>query len=95
MAKYEPTYVSQLAEIMMSEAARIVLTRTIVYGALGLVVGYVVGQGYRGGMLSAILLAVIGAALGWVTARGQVLLLRAQAQMMLTQLQIEMNTRPR
>ncbi len=95
MTKYEPSYVSELATIIMAAAQRIIVTRTIVFGVVGFVFGYAAGMANGSSILFATVLGAIGAGLGWVTAQNQVLIMRAQAQLLLTQLQIEMNTRSR
>ncbi|MGB7287151.1 MAG: hypothetical protein WBC71_09490 [Salaquimonas sp.] len=98
MAQYDPQYVEHLADEIMAAASRFVTIRTIVWGFIGLLIGFAAGASagfFSSGtsLIGALIGGILGAALGYWTAQTVVLRMRAEAQLMLTQLEIEKNTR--
>lgn len=97
MDKYNPEYVEKLVKELMRKASGIVLTRTI----LGLILGSILGIGLQsatGNNFSSIwpivIAIIVFGVLGFFSGQAAALRIRAEAQLMLTQLEIEKNTRP-
>lgn len=93
MTKYNPEYVEQLAEELMKSAAITIAVRTIFGAIVGAGVGVFVGNAILGDTsIGFLIFGAIGGVLGYFNGKSAVLRIRAEAQLMLTQLQIERNT---
>jgi len=95
---YDPSPIIGLAQAILSYADGIVLRATLLGGAIGIVGGLVaaavIGLGSAGLFIAAVA-AAFGAFIFRSAALGRVLVLRADAQMLLLMVRIEENTRPK
>jgi uncharacterized membrane protein YeaQ/YmgE (transglycosylase-associated protein family) len=90
---YNEKIIESFADKLYQMADRIVLT----YVVIGLLVGGILGaiaSELSSNSIMTLLLAVIGAGIGYAIASPKAFLLRLQAQISLCQVQIERNTRP-
>lgn len=87
MTKYDPSIIGQFADELYGRATLIVVLWTVGFGLLGLVAGFAFGGAI------AVLLALVGAGLGFVVGQQRVFMMRLWAQLALLMVQVETNTR--
>ena len=92
MVQYDRAVIQEFAEKLYKKANSIIASYTIVGLLLGGVGGYFLGDSIGGGMTTtaivAVVVALIGFAIGWEKA----FLLKVQAQTAMCQMKIEQNT---
>lgn len=97
MDKYNPEYVEKLVKALMNKADNVTFFRSALAAFFGFTGGLFLGNLYYINS-EVVILALVGAvvigAFGYFSGQFTALRIRAEAQLLLTQLEIEKNTRP-
>ena len=92
MVQYDRAVIQEFAEKLYKKANSIIASYTIVGLLLGGVGGYFLGDSMGGGMTTTAIVAVVVALIGFAIGREKAFLLKLQAQTAMCQMKIEQNT---